>query len=116
MNDQSKIGDLTNRNHEANVNIEPDNQQPHKNNQPDQCDVESDNNNDKTQKTVIDIAEAKKICFLNINNALIGHLNINSIRNKSNKSKILSKDLMPTVFAISETQVDASFPNVQFIG
>ena len=37
---------------EADVNIEPDNQQPHKNNQPDQFDIESDNNNDKTPKTV----------------------------------------------------------------
>ena len=48
----------------AEVNIEPDNQQPHKNNQPGQCDVESDNNNDKTKKTVIDITEAKKNQFL----------------------------------------------------
>ena len=64
LNDQSKIGQLTIQNQEADVNIEPDNQQPHKNNQPDQCDVESDNNNDKTKKTVIDITEAKKNQFL----------------------------------------------------
>ena len=46
---------------------------------------------------------------------MIGHLNINSIRNKLNELKILSKDLMPTVLAISETKVDASFPNIQFL-
>ena len=43
LNDQSKIGQLTNQNHEAEANFEPDNQQPHKNNQPDQDDVDSDN-------------------------------------------------------------------------
>ena len=63
MNDQSKIGQLTNQNQEADVNIEPDNQQPHKNDQPNQIDAESDNNNDNTQKTVVDIAEAKKYVF-----------------------------------------------------
>ena len=80
----------------ADVNIESDNKQPHKNNQLDQNDIESDNTNDKTPKTVIDIAQAKKIRYSNVNNAMIGHLNINSIRNKLNELKIPSKDLMPT--------------------
>ena len=43
------------------------------------------------------------------------HLNINSIRNKLHDLKILSQDLMPTVLAISEAKVDASFPNIQFL-
>ena len=86
----------------ADVNIESDNKQPHKNNQLDQNDIESDNTNDKTPKTVIDIAEAKRI----------RHLNINGIKNKLKELKILSRDLMPTVLAISDTRVDASFPKV----
>ena len=48
--------------------------------------------------------------FSNIHNALIGHLNMNRVRNKQNKLKIISKDL--TVVAISEKKIDASFPNV----
>ena len=99
----------------AEVNIESDKQQSHKIIQPIQKNVESDNTTDKTQQAVIDINQAKKIRFSNINNAMIGHLNINSIRNKLNELKILSKDLMPTVLAISETKIDASFPNVQFL-
>ena len=67
------------------------------------------------KKTVIDIAEAKKIHFPNINNSLIGHLNINSIRYKSNELKILSSDLMLIVLPKSETKVDDSFPNIQFL-
>ena len=86
-----------------------------KNTQPEQIDIESNNTNDKTKETAIDIDQAKKIRFSNIHNALIGHLNINSIRNKLNELKIISKDFMPTVLAISETKVDASFPNIQFL-
>ena len=115
MNDQSKIFPLSDPIQVADVNIESENKQPHKDNQLDQNDIESDNTNDKIPKTVIDIAQAKQIRYSNINNAMIGHLNINSIRNKLNELKILSKDFMPTVLAISETKVDASFPNVQFL-
>ena len=99
----------------AEVNIEPDNQQTHKITQPIQNDTDYDNTTDKTHQTAIDINQAKKIRFSNIHNAMIGHLNINSIRNKLHDLKILSKDLMPTVLAISETKVDASFPNVHFL-
>ena len=99
----------------AEVNIEPDNQQTHKITQPIQNDIDNENTTDKTHQTAIDINQAKKIRFSNIHNAMIGHLNINSIRNKLHDLKILSKDLTPTVLAISETKVDASFPNVQFL-
>ena len=92
LNNQIEIGPLADQDYVAEVNIEqPTNQQPHKNNQPDLSDVESDNSNDKTQKTVIDISKAKKIRFSNINNSLIVHLNINSTRNKSNELKIYQK-------------------------
>ena len=97
MNNQSNIDPLSDRIQVADVNIETENKQPHKNNQLDQNDIESDDTNDK---------------ILNINNAMIGHLKKNSIRNKLNELKILSKDLMPTVLAISDTRVDASFPKV----
>ena len=115
LNDQSKIFPLSDPIQVADVNIESENKQLHKDNQLDQNDIESDNTNDKIPKTVIDIAQAKQIRYLNINNAMIGHLNINSIRNKLNELKILSKDLMPTVLTISKTKVDDSFPNIQFL-
>ena len=60
MNDQNKIDQLSDPTQVADVNIESDNKQPHKNNQLDKNDIESDNTNEKNPKTVIDIAKAKK--------------------------------------------------------
>ena len=115
LNDQSKVDPLTGSVKVIELENKSDNHRPQKNTQPEQIDIESDIAKEKTQQTAIDMDQAKKIRFSNIHNALIGHLNINSIRNKLNKLKILTKDFMPTVLAISETKVDASFPNVQFL-
>ena len=115
LNDQNKLDPLTGLDNVVESKNKTDNQRPEKNTQAEQIDIESNNTNDKTKETAIDIDQAKKIRFSNIHNALIGHLNINSIRNKLNELKIISKDFMPTVLAISETKVDASFPNVQFL-
>ena len=49
----------------------------------------------------------------NINKILIGHLNINSIRNKFDLLVDLVKDKLDIIL-ISETKIDSSFPNSQF--
>ena len=49
----------------AEVNIEPDNQQSLKNNKHDQSNVESDNNNDKTQKQLMISLMLNKSFFQN---------------------------------------------------
>lgn len=49
----------------------------------------------------------------NINKILIGHLNINSIRNKFDILVDLVKDKLDIIL-ISETKIDSSFPNSQF--
>ena len=51
LNDQSKIAPLVDQDHMAEENIESNNQQPHKNNQSDLSDEESDNTYDREQKT-----------------------------------------------------------------
>ena len=96
LNDQSKVDPLTGPVKVIELENKSDNHRPQKNTQPEQIDIESDITEEKTQQTAIDMDQAKKIRFSNIHNALIGHLNINSIRNKLNELKILAKDFMPT--------------------
>ena len=43
---------------------------------------------------------------------IIGHLNINSIKNKIDELRELIKDV--DIFVVSETKLDSSFPNAQF--
>ena len=46
--------------------------------------------------------------------ALIIHLNINSIQNKFEELKILNQAIKAHVLVISETKIDSSYPNSQF--
>ena len=49
----------------------------------------------------------------NPNNFIVGHLNINTIRNKFSAVKeLLSQNL--NLLVLSETKIDDSFPNNQF--
>ena len=48
------------------------------------------------------------------NNALIGYLNINHLRNKVVDLAPIIKDLEPTVLAIAETKLNKSYPDSQF--
>ena len=82
LNDQSKVDPLTGPVKVIELENKSDNNRPQKNTQPEQIDIESDITKEKTQQTAIDMDQAKKIRFSNIHNALIEHLNINSIRNK----------------------------------
>ena len=77
LNDQNKLDSLTGLDNVVESKNKTDNQRPEKNTQAEQIDIESNNTNDKTKETAIDIDQAKKIRFSNIHNALIGHLNQN---------------------------------------
>mgnify|MGYP001792265277 CR=1 FL=1 len=50
---------------------------------------------------------------LHTKNVFLGHLNINSLRNKFESIQLLIKDSFD-IFLISETKIDSSFPNAQF--
>ena len=57
--------------------------------------------------------ELKTFRFKNPKNLIMGHLNINSLRNKFESIKpIISPNL--DIFLVSETKLDESFPNNQF--
>ena len=47
-------------------------------------------------------------------NAIIGYLNINSLRNKLTDLKVILKYLSLDYFILSETKLDESFLNAQF--
>ena len=52
--------------------------------------------------------------FKNVNRLVIGHLNINSLRNKFDSLKLLVKNSLD-VFMISKTKLDETFPEGQFL-
>ena len=56
----------------------------------------------------------KKLKLKNINRLIIGHLNINSLRNKFEDLKMLCKDNID-ILVLTETKLDESFPTAQFI-
>ena len=47
----------------------------------------------------------------NIKNVIVGHLNINSIRNKIENLNLHIKDYVD-IFLVSETKIDDSFPQI----
>ena len=51
----------------------------------------------------------------NSSEALIAHLNINSIQNKFDELKLLNEKLKAHVLVISETKLDNTYPDNQFI-
>ena len=51
----------------------------------------------------------------NSSEALIAHLSINSIQNKFDELKLLNKKLKSHVLVISETKLDNTYPDNQFI-
>ena len=50
----------------------------------------------------------------NVNNPLIGYLNINSLRNKIIDLKEVFAKFSPDYFVVAETKLDDSFPSSQF--
>ena len=55
----------------------------------------------------------KKIKLSNVNRLVIGHININSLRNKFESLKILIKGNID-LLVITESKLDESFPTQQF--
>ena len=49
----------------------------------------------------------------NTNRLILGHLNINSIVGKFDHSKVLIENNID-ILVLTETKIDASFPNAQF--
>ena len=61
--------------------------------------------------TIIDL---RTFCIKYPSNVIIGHLNINSIRNKFELLSFLI-DGKVDIFLISETKIDGTFPTSQFL-
>ena len=61
----------------------------------------------------VPLSTLKCLRLKNPNRIIIGHLNINSIRNKFDQLKHLIKDTM-NILLISETKLNNSFPEKQF--
>ena len=55
----------------------------------------------------------KKIHIHNVNRVVVGHININSIRNKFDMLSSMVKDNID-ILMVSETKLDSSFPQAQF--
>ena len=55
----------------------------------------------------------KKIRINNVTRVVIGHININSIRNKFDMLSSMVKDSID-ILMVSETKLDSSFPQAQF--
>ena len=58
--------------------------------------------------------ELKELRLINKNRIIIGHLNINSVRNKFEELKLITAKNLDIIL-ISETKLDASFPSKQFL-
>ena len=57
--------------------------------------------------------ELNKIRLRNVNNVIIGHLNVNSIQGKIDSLRLMIPGNID-IMVISETKIDDSFPNSQF--
>ena len=66
-------------------------------------------------KKCIDITNLKLIGKNKVEYPSISYLNINSLRNKITDLKQIICDIQPTILTISETKLDKSFPNAQFL-
>ena len=64
---------------------------------------------------IFDIKYAKSQRNKNKDNPFIAYLNINSLRNKIHDLRTMIYDIAPEVLTISETKLDDTFPDAQFI-
>ena len=60
------------------------------------------------------LVPCEEIRDTNPRNCIIGHLNMNSIRDKFNAVEYILSEGLADIFAISETKIDDSFPSSQF--
>jgi hypothetical protein len=71
--------------------------------------------NDEAEEECNPIAACSELRQKYPKNALLCHLNINSLRHKVHDLKPFMHRLQPVLMAIAETKLDDSFPNAQFI-
>ena len=64
---------------------------------------------------ILDTPSSVSIRRKNPNNPFITYLNINSLRNKIHDLRTLVAEISPEVLTISETKLDNSFPDAQFL-
>ena len=72
-----------------------------------------------TDETVVSepkdfISDLKKLRYCNPKNMIIGHININSLRNKYDPICSILQNGLCIIFTLSETKLDESFPTAQF--
>ena len=60
------------------------------------------------------ISDLKNLRYCNPKNMIIGHINVNSIRNKFDPIHSTLQNGLCDIFALSETKLDESFPTAQF--
>ena len=72
---------------------------------------------DKIRKNEMgsDLHKLKLIREAHLNNAIIGHLNFNSLRNKIHKMREVFGDLALDYFVLAETKINDEFLNSQFL-
>ena len=63
----------------------------------------------------VDIMQSKLIRNKNRDHPFISYLNVNSLRNKIHDIRTMIHDITPEVFTVSETKIDNTFPNAQFM-
>ena len=60
------------------------------------------------------ISDLKKLRYCNPKNMIIGHININSLRNKYDPIRSILQNGLCDIFTLSETKLDEWFPTAQF--
>ena len=60
------------------------------------------------------ISDLKNLRYCNPRNVIIGHININSLRNKYDPIRSILHNGLCDIFTLSETKLDGSFPTAQF--
>ena len=60
------------------------------------------------------ISDLKNLRYCNPENVMIGHININSLRNKYDPIRSILHNGLCDIFTVSETKLDGSFPTAQF--
>ena len=63
----------------------------------------------------VDIMQSKLIRDKNKDHPFISYLNVNSLRNKIHDIRTMIHDITPEVFTVSETKIDNTFPDAQFM-
>ena len=73
----------------------------------------NDNTLSDDEKDINPLQILKNLKIKNLNRLVIGHLNINSLRNKFESLKLLIKDNID-IMVITESKLDSTFPSEQF--